>query len=84
MIYTVSMTSQGQLSIPVSLHQKFGLNKLGRAQVTEHEGKLVIEPLKDLLDLRGSLKTCKSGTSSVIRQSFEKYLGTPRINTRNF
>ena len=76
MIYTVAVTSQGQLSIPASLRRKFGFDKMGRAQVTEQEGKLVIEPIRDLLELKGSLKTKKPLIpASVIRQSFEEYVG---------
>jgi AbrB family looped-hinge helix DNA binding protein len=73
MTYTVSVTSQGQISIPAPLRRKMGLDKSRRALVTEKEGKLVIEPIKDLLELRGSLKTDIPATSSQIRQAFEEY-----------
>lgn len=59
MTYTVSITSQGQISIPVELRKKLGLNKKSKAIVSEQEGKLVVEPVKDLLKLRGSLKSNK-------------------------
>lgn len=79
MSYTVSITSQGQISIPAPLRKKMGLDKLKHATVKEEEGRLVIEPIKDLLDLRGSLKTdVSSVTSSQIRQSFEEYLSKKR------
>ncbi len=78
MTYTVSITSQGQMSIPASLRKKMGLDKSGRALVTEQEGKLVIEPIKDLLELRGSLKTDISATSSQIRQVFEEHIAQKR------
>lgn len=79
MTYTVSITSQGQLSIPASLRRKFGLAKSGRALVTEEEGKLIIEPLVDLLELKGALKSKKPLASpSQIRQAFEEYVGQKR------
>lgn len=78
MIYTVSITSQGQMSIPAPLRKKMGLNKSGRASVTEKEGKLIIEPIRDLLELRGSLKTDISATPSQIRQGFEEYIAQKR------
>lgn len=59
MTHTVSITSQGQLSIPIALRRKFNLHKTKRALVTEENGKIIIEPVKDLLELRGSLKTNK-------------------------
>ncbi len=78
MAYTVSITSQGQISIPAPLRKKMGLNKSGSALVTEKEGKLVIEPIKDLVELRGSLKTDKSAASPQIRQAFEEYTAQKR------
>lgn len=73
MTYTVSITSQGQISIPARLRRKLGLNKLNKALVTEKRGKIFIEPIKDLLELKGSLKTNVSASSSEIRQAFEEY-----------
>lgn len=74
MIYTVSVTSQGQISVPVKLRRKLGLDKSKRAIVREEEGKLVIEPVKDLLELKGSLKTKISANQRQIREAFEEYL----------
>lgn len=74
MTYTVSITSQGQISIPAQLRKKFGLNKSRKALVSDHQGKIVIEPVKDLLELRGSLKTKIQATPKQIRRAFEEYL----------
>jgi AbrB family looped-hinge helix DNA binding protein len=73
MPYTVAITSQGQISIPAPLRKKMGLSKSGRALVTEKGGKLIIEPVKDLLELRGALKTNMRATPSQIRNKFEEY-----------
>ncbi len=64
MVYTVSITSQGQISIPASLRRKLGLNKGGQATVSEERGKILIEPVKDFLELGGSLKTNKKPLSN--------------------
>ena len=64
MPYTVAITSQGQISIPVTLRQKLGLEKNTRAFVTEQDGKLIVEPVKDFLQLRGSIKTNKKPLSN--------------------
>lgn len=74
MAYTVSITSQGQMSIPIPLRRKLGLFKSKRALVTEIEGKIVVEPVKDLLDLKGLLKTNLSPSPTKIRKAFEHYL----------
>lgn len=74
MTYTVSITSQGQISIPAPIRRKLGLNKSKKALVREQNGKLLIEPVEDLLDLKGSLKTTKKISSKKIRHVFEEHL----------
>ncbi|MEK7534720.1 MAG: AbrB/MazE/SpoVT family DNA-binding domain-containing protein [Patescibacteria group bacterium] len=74
MIYTVSITSQGQISIPAQLRRKIGLARYRKALVSENNGKLIVEPVKDLLELRGSLKTNIKATPRQIREAFENYL----------
>ncbi len=64
MTYTVSITSQGQLSIPAKLRRELGLEKSKKAIVSEENGKLIVEPIKDLLDLGGSIKTNKKPLSN--------------------
>ena len=64
MTYTVSITSQGQISIPAALRRKLGLDKMSQAQVSEKNGALMIEPIPDLLTLKGSLKTNKKPLSN--------------------
>lgn len=79
MTYTVSITSQGQISIPAPLRRKLGLNKTSKALVSEKEGRVVIEPIVDILDLKGSLKTNKKATMKQIREAFESYLAEEAV-----
>lgn len=55
MIYTVSITSQGQISIPAPLRRKLGLDKNKKALIREENGELVVKPVKDFSELGGSL-----------------------------
>lgn len=55
MIYSVSITSQGQISIPAKIRRKLGLKKKGRALVSEEDGKIIVKPVVDFMDLVGSL-----------------------------
>ena len=73
-MYTVTITSQGQISIPAKLRRKLGLDKVRKAIVSEEKSKIVIEPMKDILELRGSFKTSKKFSPRVIRKAFETYL----------
>lgn len=74
MRFTVSITSQGQISIPAKLRRSLNLSTSGKAVVSASNGKIVVEPVKDLLLLRGSLKTKKKISSQKIREDFVKYL----------
>lgn len=74
MTYTVSITSQGQISIPVVLRRKLGLDRSRKAFVSEEKGKIIVEPVKDFLELRGSLKTTIKATPLQIREAFGEYL----------
>lgn len=56
MIYTVSITSQGQMSIPIQLRKQLGLESGKKALVRQEGEKITIEPIIDLLSLKGSLK----------------------------
>lgn len=79
MTYTVSITSQGQISIPAKLRRKLGLDKNKKAFVSEEKGKLIVEPVKDLLELKGSLKTKIKATPRQIREAFEEYLAQEAV-----
>lgn len=59
MVYTVSITSQGQITIPAKIRRALGLNKKQQATVSIEEGKMVVKPVKDLLELEGAFKTDK-------------------------
>lgn len=64
MIYTVSITSQGQISIPARFRKELGLEKYNKALVKKEGNRLVVEPIPDLLSLKGTLKhKAKKGMS---------------------
>lgn len=64
MAHIVSITSQGQITIPAKLRRELGLTKKGKAIVSKREGVMVVKPIRDLLDLKGSLKTNKKPLSN--------------------
>ena len=64
-MYTVSITSQGQISIPASIRKQLNLHKFKKAIVTVENQKMVVEPIVNLMDLKGSLhKYAKKGISA--------------------
>lgn len=74
MRFTVTVTNQGQISIPAKLRRSFGFDKTRKAMVSANNGKLVVELIPDLLSLRGSLKIKKKISQKKIREDFTRYL----------
>lgn len=58
-MYTVSITSQGQISIPAPIRKILGLENYKKALVSVEEGKMIVKPIKDFFELSGKFKTNK-------------------------
>lgn len=72
-MYTVSITSQGQISIPASLRGLFNLKTTNKANIIPTEEGLLIKPVVDFLELHGSLTTKKKPLSnSAIHEVFSE------------
>lgn len=72
--YTVAITSQGQMTIPVDIRRLLGLQKGSRAVVQADGGKMVVEPVPDILSLRGIFKTKRHIPFWKTRKAFEEAL----------
>lgn len=59
MTYTVSITSQGQLTIPKAIRKHFGLNTPKKVFVEERAKEIVIKPVPDFFSLYQSIKPKK-------------------------
>ncbi|OGE64926.1 hypothetical protein A3I48_00750 [Candidatus Daviesbacteria bacterium RIFCSPLOWO2_02_FULL_36_7] len=81
MTYAVTITSQGQISLPAKIRKKLGFSRTNKALVSIEDGKVLIEPVKDLLELRGSLKTSIKVNPKKIRVGFEDYLAEEGIKS---
>lgn len=56
MIYTNSITSKGQITLPKEFRDKLGLDTLGQAQISmNRRGEIVIKPAKSLAEVRAML-----------------------------
>lgn len=53
MTYTLTVTSQGQVTIPAELRRLWNLMKRGQITITLQGKKAVVEPARDLLDYVG-------------------------------
>jgi len=74
MTYFVSVTSQGQISIPTPIRRKFGLDKIRKAKVEVEGEKIIVTPVVDILSLMGVFKTKKRFTHAQERAAFEEAL----------
>lgn len=81
MVYTVSITSQGQISIPAKIRRELGLSKNSKALISIERGKVMIEPVKDFLEYAGSLKNARKVkvSPSEMRAAFEQHLADEAI-----
>ncbi|MBI5619847.1 AbrB/MazE/SpoVT family DNA-binding domain-containing protein [Candidatus Gottesmanbacteria bacterium] len=77
--YTVSITSQGQISIPADLRRALGLHKKTKAIVRADEGKMVVEPVPDILDFKGIFKVKKTASRQEERRAFEEALARGEV-----
>jgi len=52
----VSITSQGQITIPALIRRELGLDKYPKASIKTEAGKIVVEPISNIMSLAGILK----------------------------
>lgn len=52
----VSITSQGQITIPALMRVQLGLDQYKKALVKQEKGKIVVEPVEDVLAFKGALQ----------------------------
>ena len=77
-MYISTVTRQGQISIPIKLRRKLDIDKK-KVMIREDKGKIIIEPVADLMDLAGIFKTQKKISFKKIRQGFEDYLAQEAV-----
>lgn len=89
MSYTVTITSQGQISIPAELRRKFSLTG-GKNLVLRDtpEGQITIDPVPDLLELGGIFKkyaqNAKGKSFKKMREEYKNYRAIRFLKRGNF
>lgn len=71
----VSITSQGQLTIPASIRRSFGIKGSVKAIIKRENDLIIVEPKKDFWSLEGSLASdVKLSDKDLLkaRESFSK------------
>lgn len=79
MNYVVSITSQGQMSIPAPIRRRLGLQKRRKAIVSIQAGQMVVKPVKSFLELGGSLHPPKKRPRQPLHDAFANYLAREAV-----
>lgn len=83
MTYTVTITSQGQISIPAPLRKKYKMDENRYAVMRdEPNGTIVLKPMQDILSLQGAFKTTKRLTRKQEDQAFTKGMVESHMKVR--
>jgi AbrB family looped-hinge helix DNA binding protein len=48
------VTRKGQVTIPIKLRRKYGIEENSKVQILEEDGKIIIKKLPSIFDLAGS------------------------------
>ena len=65
----VSITSQGQLSIPKSFLRVLGIKHAAKALVWRSDDRIIVEPKKDFWQLAGSLSSRVKMTDAQLKKA---------------
>ncbi len=79
MLYPVTITSQGQITIPAKLRRELDLDKTKRLILKVEDKRIIAEPEPDFLSLRGVFKTKKKIPFRKARRAFEEALGRGEV-----
>lgn len=75
----ITITSQGQMSIPARFRRKFQLDKTRKAIIRAEEDRLVIEPIRDIDEFRGIFNVKKRVSRATERKAFEEALARSAV-----
>ena len=79
MFYPVTITSQGQITIPAKLRRELDLDKTKRLILKVEDQKLIAEKEPDILALRGVFKTKKRIRFWQARKAFEEAMARGEV-----
>lgn len=70
---TVTITSQGQMTIPKNIRDFYGIKGSHKATVERVKDGLLVKPEKDFWSLMGSMKTDIVATDEDLRKARENF-----------
>jgi len=80
----VSITSQGQLTIPMSIRRSFGIKGPVKAFIRKENNFIIVEPKKDFWSLEGSLTSEVKLSDKELQEARESFSKNwPRYERRS-
>jgi len=73
MNYIASITSQGQLTVPLEIRKKLGLTSRGKVLLTLRDKEFCARPVPSVWSAMGALKSTVSLTDAELRKAREEY-----------
>lgn len=80
---TVTISDKGQVTLPAGIRKKLGLGPRRKMEVTECNGRIVMEPVKSILDLYGVFHEQaqgKTGDWETVRNQVEAAVAEEVVN----
>ncbi|OGG12715.1 hypothetical protein A3D77_03875 [Candidatus Gottesmanbacteria bacterium RIFCSPHIGHO2_02_FULL_39_11] len=72
MVYTATITSQNQMTIPVEVKRLLNLDKTRKVNIEVSDGKMIVTPEPDIMSFYGIFKTKKKIPWSKIRKDLDE------------
>ena len=69
----VSITSQGQLTIPKEILQSFGISSGVKAMIKKQDKLIIVEPKSDFWSLSGSLKSAVALSDQELKEARNQF-----------
>jgi AbrB family looped-hinge helix DNA binding protein len=79
MTYYVTITSQGQISIPAAVRRELGFDKNKQIMLTVQNKTLIMEPVKDIDYFKGIFKTNKKISFRKAHKAFEEAMARGEV-----
>ncbi|OGK13531.1 hypothetical protein A3A93_00235 [Candidatus Roizmanbacteria bacterium RIFCSPLOWO2_01_FULL_38_12] len=71
-MHTVTITSQGQVTIPKEIREEYGIKGSHKATIERTKEGILVKPKKDFWSLAGSLKSDIVATDEDLRKARER------------
>jgi len=73
MLSITTVTQKGQITVPQWLRLKYGMELYGKVMLEAGDGYIKVKPVKDILDMAGTVRPIKGRSALRARDWMEKH-----------